>query len=208
MKQHVIRQIALAVLLCYGAPNFIAAGHGAEGAEAVHNDLRALKDGVSAAFNKLGASGKEEDLDALLRYAHKNVVLNAMNGVSAVGHEGIRRHFRETMVGDKRTVQSVQHEFAVAALSFLYGDDTAVAYGTTKGRYVLTGGASLEVNANWLGTLVKEDGKWLIAGFQFAPSIFENPIAQQLQRTLYGFTGAAAVIGVLIGYFWGRRRKR
>lgn len=181
---------------------------GAEANEATHNELRALKDGITTAFNKLGASGKEEDLDGILQYAHKNVVLNAMNGVRAVGHEGIRKHFRETMVGEKRTVQSVRHDFNVDALSFLYGDDTAIAYGTTKGKYVLTGGVDLEVNASWLGTLVKENGKWLIAGFQFAPSIFDNPIAQQLQRTLYWAAGGAALVGLIVGYLFGKRRKR
>lgn len=177
-------------------------------AEATHNELRALRDGVTAAFNKLGTSGKEADLDALLPYAHKNVVLIAMNGMRAVGHDGIKQIFRQTMVGDRRTVQSVHHEFNADALSILYGDDTAIAYGTTDGKYVLTGGANLDVKANWLATMVKEDGKWLIAGFQFAPSIFENPIAQQLQRTLYWFTGAAGVGGLILGYFIGRRRKR
>jgi hypothetical protein len=89
----------------------------------------------------------------------------------------------------------------------LHGDDTAIAYGTTRGKYVLTGGVNLEVNAKWLGTLVKEDGKWLVAGFQFAPSIFENPIAKQLQRTFYWGAGGAGLVGVLVGYFLGRRRK-
>lgn len=175
--------------------------------ETTHNELRALKEGITTVFNKLGASGKEEDLTAILQYAHKNIVLNAMNGVRAVGHEGIRKHFRETMVGEKRTVQSVQHDFDVDALSFLYGDDTAIAYGTTKGKYVLTGGVDLEVNATWLGTLVKENGKWLIAGFQFAPSIFDNPIAQQLERTLYWAAGGAGLVGLIFGYLLGRRRR-
>ncbi|MBM4262707.1 MAG: nuclear transport factor 2 family protein [Deltaproteobacteria bacterium] len=207
MKRFAKVQFALAIVLGVAALRYASAAFGAEGAEATHNELRALKDGVTAAFNKLGASGKEEDLDAVLRYAHKNVVLNAMNGARAVGHDGIRRYFRQTMVGENRTVQSVQHEFNVDALSVLYGDDTAIAYGDTRGKYVLTGGVNLDVKATWLGTMVKENDKWLIAGFQFAPSIFENPIAQQLERTLYWLAAAAGLVGLLIGYLLGRRRK-
>ena len=181
--------------------------YGADAGEAIHNELRALRDGISSAFNRLGSSGEEKDLDAVLQYVHKNVVLNAMNGERAVGHDGVRQMFRKSMIGANRSVQSVHHEFTVDDLSVLYGDDTAIAYGTTKGKYLLTGGVNLEVDAQWLGTLVKEDGKWLVAGFQFAPSIFDNPIAKQLQRTLYWATGGAALVGILIGYFVGRRRK-
>ena len=182
-------------------------GHGADAVEATHNELRVLRDSISNAFNRLGSGGDEKELDAVLQYVHKNVVLNAMNGERAVGHEGVRQMFRKSMVGPNRSVQSVHHDFNVDALSVLYGDDTAVAYGTTKGKYVLAGGVNLEVDANWLGTLVKEDGKWLVAGFQFAPSIFDNPIAKQLQRTLYWAVGGAGLAGILVGYFLGRRRK-
>lgn len=203
MIRSVTIQLALVALLAIAAPRLAAA----ESMEETHKELRVLKDGVSAAFNKLGTSGKEEDLDGVLQYAHKNVVLNAMNGARAVGHDGIKKYFRQTMVGESRTVQSVQHEFNVDALSFLYGDDTAIAYGDTRGKYVLTGGVNLDVKATWLCTMVKENGKWLIAGFQFAPSIFDNPIAQQLQRTLYWVAGGAGIVGLLIGYLFGKRRK-
>ena len=194
---------SLVIMLCLWARSSSAA----DDAPATHEQLRALRDGVTAAFNRLGTSGKEEDLEPILKYVHKNVVLNAMNGVRAVGHDGIRQMFRQSMVGENRTVQSVHHDFNVDDLSILYGDDTAIAYGTMPGKYVLTGGVNLEVNPKWLCTLVKEDGKWLIAAFQFGPSIFENPIAQQLQRTLYWAVGAAAVLGIGIGYFVGRKKR-
>lgn len=181
--------------------------HAADATEVTHQELRALRDGISGAFNRLGSSGEEKELEAVLQFVHKNVVLNAMNGERAVGHDGVRQLFRKSMVGTNRSVQSVHHEFNVDALSVLHGDDTAIAHGTTKGKYVLTGGVNLEVDANWLGTLVKEDGKWLVAGFQFAPSIFDNPIAKQLQRTIYWVAGGTGLVGVLLGYFYGRRRK-
>ena len=206
MKRFQLASAVLALAVSVALP-VTESGYGADSAEVTHQQLRALRDGISSAFNRLGSSGDEKDLDAVLRYVHKNVVLNAMNGERAVGHDGVRQMFRKSMVGANRSVQNVHHDFNVDDLSVLHGDDTAIAYGTTRGKYVLTGGVNLEVNANWLGTLVKEDVRWLVAGFQFAPSIFENPIAQQLQRTLYWAAGGAGLVGILLGYLFGRRRK-
>jgi len=81
-------------------------------------------------------------------------------------------------------------------------------YGSTLGRYSLIGGLDFEVNAIWLCTMVKEHGKWLVASFQFAPSIFDNPIANKLQRTVYWAGGIAAVIGIALGALLGRMSRR
>ena len=203
------RQIRRAAIAClFLSLLLVQAGRADDATEAIHNELRALRDGITEAFNKLGASGKEEDLGAVLQYVHKDVVLNAMNGDTSVGHDGIRQYFRKTMVGPNRTVQRIYHEFTVAALSTLHGDDTAIAYGSTLGRYSLIGGLDFEVNAIWLCTMVKEHGKWLVASFQFAPSIFDNPIANKLQRTVYWAGGIAAVIGIALGALLGRMSRR
>lgn len=204
MRQHNLQIQRAAIACLFLSLLLVKAGRADDATEAIHNELRALRDGIIEAFNKLGVSGKEEDLEAVLRYVHKDLVLNAMNGDTSVGHDGIRQYFRKTMVGPNRTVQKVYHEFTVAALSILHGDDTAIAYGSTLGKYSLTGGLDFDVNAIWLCTMVKERGKWLVASFQFAPSIFDNPIANKLQRTVYWGVGIAAVIGIALGTLLGR----
>jgi ketosteroid isomerase-like protein len=208
MRRHTQRILWAALSGLFLSLFWIQPGSAAEANEATHTELRALRDGVTAAFNKLGASGREEDLEPLLQYVHKDVVLNAMNGVRAIGHNGIRQYFRQTMAGPNRTVQSVRHQFTADALSTLYGDDTAIAYGSTVGHYSLTGGMDFSVNAIWLCTMVKEGGKWQIAAFQFAPSIFDNPIAHGLERTMYWAAGIAGLVGIVLGVVLGRMSKR
>jgi ketosteroid isomerase-like protein len=172
--------------------------------QATHEQLRALKNGAQDAFNRLGASGSREHLDKLLEFVSDDIVLVAMNGQTAVGKQGIINYFTRTMTGPARTVQSVHHEFEVAELTKLYGSDTGVSYGTTKGRYVLTGGMNFEVNANWTATLVRQNGKWLLASFQFGPSIFDNPVLNQAIRWLYWGAAIAGVVGLAVGFTLGR----
>lgn len=172
--------------------------------EATHEALRTLKRESETSFNKAGKSGKLEDLQGVLDYVHDNVVLAAMNGELVIGKKGIIEYFDRTMTGPTRTVKSVHHVFDVAALTTLYGGDTGVAYGTSIGTYELTDGLSFEVDTNWTATMVKEDGKWLLASFQFGPNIFDNPVLNTAVRALYWSAGIAGVLGLVLGFLLGK----
>jgi ketosteroid isomerase-like protein len=172
--------------------------------QATHEALRALKNGAQAAFNRVGMSGSREDLEKLLDFVADGVILVPMNGQTAIGKQGIIDYFGRTMTGPSRTVQSVHHEFEVAELTTLYGDDTGVAYGNTKGTYALAGGMNFEVNANWTATMVKQNGKWLLASFQFGPSIFDNPLLTQAVRSMYWGVAISALVALAAGFTIGR----
>ena len=172
--------------------------------EETHRQLRALKDGAEAAFNKMGESGSTDHLAPLIDYVHDSIVLVAMNGETVIGKDGIRDYFMRTVGGPDPTVASVHHTFDVAALSTLYGDDTAVAHGSSWGRYNLTDGLAFEVDTFWTATMVKEDGRWLLASFQFAPSIFENPLLNKATQMIYIFAAVAGFLGLLLGFWFGR----
>lgn len=169
--------------------------------DAVHDELRALKSGIEKAFNQVGSSRKREDLEAVLDYVTDRVVLTAMNGQCVVGKQGLIDYFERTMVGSASTVAFVHHEFNPEALSLLYGGDTAVSYGSSLGKYQLTSGLDFDVDVRWTCTMVKEGERWLIASFQFAPSIFDNPLLERSVRTMYWVVGGAALLGLLVGFF-------
>ena len=178
--------------------------------EAVHDELRALKDGAEEAFNLIGRSGKDGDIEPILEFVHDDFVLVAMNGDISVGKQGIRDYFRDKMAGPEATVASVHHTFNAAALSTLYGDDTAVAYGDSPGTYELTDGRTLVADTNWTATMVKENDRWLLASFQFAPSIFDNPVVDAAIGMVYKAAAIAGIIGLVVGFLLarllGRRR--
>lgn len=206
--------MTLFAMVLMAPPNQLAAQQASDmSAEetAAHEALRALKQGAETAFNKLGETGDEKYLDDLLGLVHDDVVLSAMNGVQAVGKQGLADNYRRTMTGPDRTVRTVHHTFEVAALTKLHGDDTGVAYGTSVGTYELTDGSSFTANTKWTATMVREDGKWLLASFQFAPSIFENPLLEKATSVFYWGVGAAGLIGLLLGYLlcrlFGNRRQ-
>jgi ketosteroid isomerase-like protein len=185
-----------------------APGATAEDVEATHEALRALRREVDASFNAAGRSGKLEDFQGVLDNIHDDVVLAAMNGDLVVGKDEIVEYFNTKMTGAAGTIESIQHSFEPAGLTILYGDDSGVAYGSSVGRYELTTGMSFEVDTHWTSTLVKEDGQWLVASFQFGPSIFDNPILDKAINSLYWGIGIGALVGLLLGLLLGRVTKR
>jgi uncharacterized protein (TIGR02246 family) len=172
--------------------------------EATHEALRTLKREVEAAFNKAGRSGDIKDFQGVMNYVHDNAVLVAMNGDIVAGKKQIIDYFNRMMTDPTRSVRSIHHVFDVAALTTLYGGDTGVAYGSSRGTYELTNGMDFEVDTNWTATMVKEDGKWLLASFQFGPNIFDNPLLNKAVSALYWGVGIAGVIGLLLGFLLGR----
>lgn len=198
------------LILCAGVAQRLYAKESDAALEAIHDELRALKDGAEEAFNLIGRSGKDGDIEPILEFVHDNFVLVAMNGDISVGKQGIRDYFKDKMAGPEATVASVHHTFNVAALSTLYGDDTAVAYGDSVGTYELIDGRTLVADTYWTATMVKENDRWFLASFQFGPSIFDNPVVDAAIGMVYKAAAIAGVIGLIVGFLLarllGRRR--
>jgi ketosteroid isomerase-like protein len=172
-----------------------------------HEALRALKRDVEAAFNKAGRSHRLEDFQGVLDHVEPNIVLAAMNGDLVVGKDKVVTYFNEKMSGSG-TVRSIEHTFEPTGLTVLYGGSTGVAYGTSKGKYELTGGTRFEVDTLWTSTLIKDGDQWKIASFQFGPNIFDNPLLNRALRSLYWGAGLAGAIGVALGFVVGRASGR
>ena len=168
--------------------------------EAVHNELRALRDGLVDAINK-------GDIERQLTYLHPNVVVTALNGEVSRGHEGVRTYFLKMTTGPQRVVESFHCEVTVDELTILYGADTGIAFGSAVQSYKLTDGLKLDVKTRWTATLVKEHDRWLIASLHASANLFDNPLLAMTKRTAYWAGGICLVVGLIAGFAIGRRRK-
>src|SRR5437868_5117320 len=94
-----------------------------------HNELRDLKREIDDAWNK-------RDIDRLLSYLHKDVVVTWQNAEVSTGHEQVRAYYNRMMNGPNSVVASVQINLEVAELAHLHGTNTAVAWGRLNDRYL------------------------------------------------------------------------
>jgi ketosteroid isomerase-like protein len=186
--------IAAVAILLWAAPV------PAQEPEALHGEIRTIRDEILAAIAK-------GDFDAIVPHLHPNVVFTPMNNEVAHGPEEVRAYFDRMLKGPDAVLKSVRFDMKVDRLTDLYGD-TGLAFGDSDAVYVMSNGKELPVHTRWTCALVRDEGRWKIAAFHASPNAFDNPILDQ-NRKIAALTagGIAAVAGLLLGFLLGRRRK-
>ncbi|HSF39957.1 MAG TPA: nuclear transport factor 2 family protein [Thermoanaerobaculia bacterium] len=168
--------------------------------EALHDQIRAIRDEILAAIAK-------NDFDAIVPHLHPNVVFTPMNNQICRGPEEVRAYFDRMLKGPDAVLKSVRFDMKVDRLTDIYGD-TGLAFGDSDAVYGMRNGMELPVHTRWTCALVRHEGRWKIAAFQASPNAFDNPILEQSKKgAALKAGGIAAVAGLLLGFVVGRRRK-
>jgi uncharacterized protein (TIGR02246 family) len=164
----------------------------------VHEELRALAKTMEEALNK-------RDLDALLANVDDDLVFTAMNAEAGYGKQHIRDYFNRMLNGPDKVVENINVDFVPDKLVVFYGPDVAVSAGNAASHYELTSGMKFDVTARWTATLVRKNGRWLVASFHYSTNMFKNPVLDAQRKFLRLAGGGAALLLAIIGFFVGRR---
>jgi len=195
-----LRSAAFVVLLATAAAPAIADDLTPE-QQALHQQLRDLKDRLAAALN----SG---NIDGALAETDPNISFTAMNNEFAHGRDGVKQYFEKMMKGDNAIVKAMTVTFEPDQLATIYGDDNAVATGSSKAHFTLSGGMELDLDGRWTADLVKQDGKWALAAAHYSVNMFDNPLLQKAKSLVWMVGAGAGVAGLIIGFLLGRMRRR
>jgi uncharacterized protein (TIGR02246 family) len=166
----------------------------------IHDELRALRDGLIGAVNA-------GDLDKLVSYLHPNCVVTWQDGTCCRGRDGFRVYYNKMMTGPKHIVQSFKTSLKVDELTILYGGDTGVAFGSSEDQFKLNSGQNFALHDRWTATFVKENGRWQLAACHISTSPFDNPLLAAVKRGAIAVGAIAGIVGVALGLFIGRRRR-
>lgn len=169
--------------------------------EAIHTELRALRERMFDAYEK-------RDMDALLKDVAPDVVITWQNMDRNVGHEEFREFYDRMMNSDNGVVKNISSEFEVDGVSFLYGNNTAVARGTQADTFTLNDGSHFTLNSKWTATVVRQENGWKVASFHVSSNIFDNPILDVAKGWLLKAGLAGGLIGMFIGLLIGRATRR
>jgi len=168
--------------------------------EATHNELRALRDGLMDAMNK-------GDIERELTYLAPNVEITWHNAEVSRGRDGVRAYYNRIMQGPTKVLDKFHADINVDELTILYNGDTGISFGSSVEQFTFTSGSSVELKGRWSATLVKQDGHWLIASLHVSDNIFDNPLLNMAKKAIYWSGAGGLLLGLVIGWLNGRRRK-
>jgi ketosteroid isomerase-like protein len=172
-------------------------GAGAE--NPTHDRLRQLRADLESAVN-------QGEWEQLLGYLTPNVIVTWLDGTQSRGHDEVLEYLQSKTTGEQPIVERFSLTTEVKELSDLYGDDTAIAFGAATSAFVLRG-RELTVTGPWSATMVRDGDTWKIASAHASIGAFDNPLLLWTWRLVWIVSIVAAVVGVLVGWLIGRRKK-
>jgi ketosteroid isomerase-like protein len=168
--------------------------------EAVHDEIRAMRDRAIAAF-------EARDVEALFAELDDRVIFTAMNNETVTGKEALIAYYAKMMDGSAGLVSDLQVAFETDALAtLLAGNQAAVASGSVVAAFKMRAGLEFSVPLRWTATLSRDSGAWKIVALHFSANIFDNPIDSALRSYLWLMLAAALAVGLVAGLVLRRRR--
>lgn len=153
-----------------------------------HEELRVLRAEIIDAITK-------GDIDSVLKHVDPDVVVTWQNSEVCRGREGLKDFFERM---GKQSFKGYKVPPTPDELTILHGGDTGISFGETIADYHLLG-KSYEMKSRWTATLVRENGKWLLASYHISMNVLDNPILTAAKNSLYLGGAVALVIGIFIG---------
>lgn len=186
----------LHVLLLLGLTFFSVRLMAQPAEDPAHNELRALAKEVIQGITK-------GDIDAVLAHVHPNIVVTWQNSEVCRGAPALKEFFNRMA---KDTFKGYKVPPTPDELTILYGGDTGVSFGKVVGQYTLFG-KEFEFHSRWTATLVKENGRWLLASYHVSLNALDNPLINSAKKSLIWAAVGTGVAGLLVGLLIGRRKK-
>lgn len=168
--------------------------------EAVHDEIRAMRDRAIAAF-------EARDVDALFAELDDRILFTAMNNETVSGKEALTAYYMRMMDGSAGLVSDLRVEFETDDLAtLLAGNQAAVATGSVVSAFKMRAGPEFTVPLRWTATLSRDSGAWKIVSLHFSANIFDSPIESALRDYLWLMLAGALAVGLGVGFLLRRRR--
>lgn len=165
-----------------------------------HVELRALGKGLIDGIEK-------GDMDLIEPLLHPNVVVTWQDGQVCKGPAAIRKFYADMAAKSKKTFQGYKVRPTADEPTILYSNATAgVVYGHNVGRFFLMG-KEFEMPNRWTATMVKENGKWLLASYHVSMNVLDNPLLNTVKNVAIIGVVLGAVAGALIMWVVARKKR-
>ena len=170
----------------------------------IHQELRAVLTTVQNAIN----SG---NYDAMLPVISDSVRATTITQEVMSNRADVSAYFRRWF-GQGGFLKKLDMHLNADALTELSPDKTwGLVRGSGIENYTLSDGRQYPMKTRWTAVLIKEaDGKWRLRAIHIGANFLDNPILDDAKSAVVRYASIAGVagivVGVLIGFLFGRRK--
>lgn len=147
------------------------------------------------------------DVASLLPYLDDNVVITHQNAHVARGKDEVVSYNEQMTKGPDAPIKKLTTKATIGGPAYFHGDDIAIGYGTAVDQVELKSGQTFALDVAWSATLVRQEGIWKAAAIHFSTNVLDNAILRELKEMLWWVGGGGTLIGLLIGWLLGRRKR-
>jgi ketosteroid isomerase-like protein len=198
------KTLSLAFVVMSSIQSSTVAFAAADGHEADHVALRALRDKVATAIDK-------QDIKGLASCFAKDFAFTAVNQTVLTNEAQMQDFFDRMFKSSDALITGLKTEPTADIKTRFVDANTGVCYGSSKDTYTMKSGEVVEMNVRWSATVVKENGEWKVALAHVGADFLNNPVLDGA-KALVKKTGIGAGVGGLLaggilGFMIGRCKK-
>lgn len=191
-----MKWIAFAFLMLSAVSNIVVG-------QDIESELTQFRKDLYAAFN----DGRYEDM--LKSYCHPDVIATWQDGSVSHGHAEVLAEFKK--LGE--FIEKIQVDPTIEKRLVLNDGNFVISTGKMNDTYKLKRGETVSLDSHWSGTMVKDNGKWLLVSFSGVANSFDNSVIRLFvtestnRLILYSALGGL-VFGSLLGLVVGKMKSK
>lgn len=195
MRRQIVLHVALGViLLASGLP--VQAKANEQDQEQLRQLLKETRDAVNS-----------RNVPALTALFAKGFSATMIDQSVVTTPQGMQAYFTKWFGGKQPFIKKLTIDPVADIKTQIYDGKFGIVRGRDSEAYQLSNGNSYTFKTRWTATVIKDNGQWKILTVHNATNFLHNPLLSATERTLYYSAGGAAVLGLIFGFFLGRRRR-
>ena len=168
-------------------------------------DRKALLKIMSEVENAINA----QNVEGILAQMSPDCTVTWWNAEISRGHDEIRAYYRRMVQDPGRyiTKYTTQAKLGAHARFVGSGADVALADGSMEDEFFPVVRSPFKLSSRWSATAAKSRGVWKIVNLHLSSNVFTNVLISELAHAVWFAGVGGVVVGGLLGWFLGRRRK-
>ncbi len=163
-----------------------------------HEELRAMLRTATDAFNR-------RDANALAQLLAPHCYITTVDG-QTLRDAAAFTSYLDRLYGS--SVSKIEFHPVADELTTFVDAESGICVGSSNDTYTFKDGSSRSMTSRWTAMVHKQDGKWKLVGLHTSANVLDNPVVEATKKKGYATSGAAIVIGVIVGYALRMATKR